>query len=222
MRIPRLEASSNRMRSLLLDVPSKAHWSPSLIKRRSNHVSTQWLLTPHTAKHIGTLNAKGEFITLVPRYTSLPTRRIFEFGNAQQGQTQAYFALYEGEHEIVTEEIPAPPREPIEGEEDKSHMRMRSPRSSRRSLSSLPTSFWKLSCHPENGTELGVAKIEATLTIESDKKLTLFSEKRRVQLSRFNSKKTCKQNTDTVIKRKRNPSLVSCLCFFRNIRSSIH
>ncbi|CAO3671501.1 unnamed protein product [Umbelopsis ramanniana] len=129
-------------------------------------------LTPHTTKHIGTLNAKGEFITIVPRYTSLPTRRIFEFGNAQQGQTQAYFALYEGDHEIVTEEIAAPPREAVEGDEDEEAYEDE-PEIIKKVVIKPSTQLLEAVLALENGMELGVSKIEATLTIESNHKINL-------------------------------------------------
>ena len=129
-------------------------------------------LTPHTTKHIGTLNAKGEFITIVPRYTSLPTRRIFEFGNAQQGQAQAYFALYEGDHEIVTEEIAPAPREPIEGEEGEEPYEDE-PEIVKKVVIKPSNKLLEAVLPLENGMELGVAKIEATLTIESDSKVNL-------------------------------------------------
>jgi molecular chaperone DnaK (HSP70) len=129
-------------------------------------------LTPHTTKHIGTLNAKGEFITIVPRYTSLPTRRIFEFGNAQQGQAQAYFALYEGDHEIVTEEIAPAPREPIEGEEGEEPYEDE-PEIVKKVVIKPSSKLLEAVLPLENGMELGVAKIEATLTIESDSKVNL-------------------------------------------------
>ncbi|KAJ2957918.1 hypothetical protein NQZ79_g6441 [Umbelopsis isabellina] len=129
-------------------------------------------LTPHTTKHIGTLNHKGEFITIVPRYTSLPTRRIFEFGNAQQGQTHAYFALYEGDHEIVTEEIPAPPREPIEGDEDEEPYEDE-PEIIKKVVIKPASKLLEAVLPLENGLEQGVAKIEVTITVESDNKINL-------------------------------------------------
>ncbi|KAG2175960.1 hypothetical protein INT44_000438 [Umbelopsis vinacea] len=127
-------------------------------------------LTPHTTKHIGTLNANGEFITIVPRYTSLPTRRIFEFGNAQQGQTQAYFALYEGDHEIVTEEIAAPPREAADDDEEAYEDE---PEIVKKVVIKPSTKLLEAVLALENGMEKGVSKIEATLTIENNNKINL-------------------------------------------------
>ncbi|KAI7907357.1 heat shock protein 70 family [Cokeromyces recurvatus] len=72
-------------------------------------------LAPNTTKAIGVLNAKGEFITVIPRGTALPTRRVFEFGNAEDNQSAAYLALYEGEH--VIEKVEVKP-EPVEVEDD--------------------------------------------------------------------------------------------------------
>ncbi|KAG0025673.1 Hsp70 protein that interacts with Zuo1p [Podila clonocystis] len=60
-------------------------------------------VTPHTVKPIGVVGSKGEFITIVPNHTPLPVKRVFEFGQAEQGQQEVYFALYEGEQDALPE-----------------------------------------------------------------------------------------------------------------------
>ncbi|KAF9347710.1 Hsp70 protein that interacts with Zuo1p [Mortierella sp. AD094] len=61
-------------------------------------------VTPHTVKPIGVAGPNDEFFTIIPSHTPLPAKRIFEFGQAADGQTEVYFALYEGEQD------PLPPK----------------------------------------------------------------------------------------------------------------
>ncbi|KAG0165409.1 Hsp70 protein that interacts with Zuo1p [Apophysomyces sp. BC1034] len=74
-------------------------------------------LAPSTQKAIGVINANGDFVTIIPRGTALPARRVFEFNPASADQTHAYLALHEGDHTIEKTEIPAEPVEVEEGEE---------------------------------------------------------------------------------------------------------
>ncbi|KAG0344481.1 Hsp70 protein that interacts with Zuo1p [Podila humilis] len=60
-------------------------------------------VTPHTVKPIGVVGSKGEFVTIVPSHTPLPVKRVFAFGQAEQGQQAVYFALYEGEQDPLPE-----------------------------------------------------------------------------------------------------------------------
>lgn len=60
-------------------------------------------VTPHTVKPIGVVGSKGEFITIIPNHTPLPVKRVFEFGQAEQGQQEVYFALFEGEQDALPE-----------------------------------------------------------------------------------------------------------------------
>ncbi|KAF9201489.1 Hsp70 protein that interacts with Zuo1p [Haplosporangium sp. Z 27] len=61
-------------------------------------------VTPHTVKPIGVAGPNDEFFTIIPSHTPLPAKRIFEFGQAADGQQEVYFALYEGEQD------PLPPK----------------------------------------------------------------------------------------------------------------
>ncbi|KAF9585867.1 Hsp70 protein that interacts with Zuo1p [Lunasporangiospora selenospora] len=61
-------------------------------------------VTPHTVKPIGVVGAQDEFFTIIPNHTPLPAKRVFEFGQAADGQREVYFALYEGEQD------PLPPK----------------------------------------------------------------------------------------------------------------
>ncbi|KAF9431846.1 Hsp70 protein that interacts with Zuo1p [Entomortierella beljakovae] len=61
-------------------------------------------VTPHTVKPIGVAGPNGEFFTIIPSHSPLPAKRMFEFGQAADGQQEVYFALYEGEQD------PLPPK----------------------------------------------------------------------------------------------------------------
>ncbi|CEI91691.1 hypothetical protein RMCBS344292_05974 [Rhizopus microsporus] len=74
-------------------------------------------LVPHTNKAIGILNANNEFVTIIPRGTALPTRRVFEFSNAQDNQSHAYVSLYEGDHIVEKTEVQPEPV-PVEDDEE--------------------------------------------------------------------------------------------------------
>ncbi|KAI7873301.1 heat shock protein 70 family [Mucor mucedo] len=74
-------------------------------------------LAPNTSKAIGVINAKGEFVTVIPRATALPTRRVFEFSNAEANQTHAYVALFEGDHVVEKTEVKHEAPAAEEGEE---------------------------------------------------------------------------------------------------------
>lgn len=74
-------------------------------------------LAPNTSKAIGVINAKGEFVTVIPRGTALPTRRVFEFSNSEANQTHAYLALFEGEHVVEKTEVKHEAAPVEEGEE---------------------------------------------------------------------------------------------------------
>ncbi|GBC07176.1 hypothetical protein RclHR1_00730025 [Rhizophagus clarus] len=80
-------------------------FSDKLINDSINSTTT---FTPHMLKSIGIVNAKQEFITLIPENTPLPVRRNFIFSNYSENQKEIYITIWEGiqkhQEEIVKEE----------------------------------------------------------------------------------------------------------------------
>ncbi len=65
----------------------------------NDSVNSSITFTPHLLKSIGILNAKQEFITLIPENTPLPVRRNFTFSNYLENQKEIYIAIWEGVHQ---------------------------------------------------------------------------------------------------------------------------
>ncbi|CAO3566734.1 unnamed protein product [Mortierella alpina] len=129
-------------------------------------------VTPHTVKPIGVVGSKDEFITIIPNHTPLPAKRVFEFGTAEAGQAEVYFALYEGEQD------PLPPKkekaEKIDvGSDDEDE------EEEEEELPAKPT-FHKTTLLAEvvlkelpASAKAGELKIEATVQVDITNKLTI-------------------------------------------------
>ncbi|RUS21325.1 heat shock protein 70 family [Endogone sp. FLAS-F59071] len=127
-------------------------------------------LTPHTSKPIGVVNAKGDFVTVVPRDTPLPVRRAFEFGNSQDSQRSVYLALWEGEHEIIRETLPK--REGAEEDEE--------PETAVHHKTKPATLLAELVLDGlAEGVKAGQAKIEVVVTIDAEEKVTVVLREKR-------------------------------------------
>ncbi|KAF9168183.1 Hsp70 protein that interacts with Zuo1p [Actinomortierella ambigua] len=131
-------------------------------------------VTPHTVKPIGVVGSKGEFITIIPDHTPLPVKRVFEFGNAEEGQAAVYFALFEGEQDPlpVKEEKPAKPAKENDDddseEEEEDEIVVAKPTYHQTTqlaevvLAGLPA-----------GAKAGSLKIEATVQVDVTNKVTI-------------------------------------------------
>ncbi|KAG0224309.1 Hsp70 protein that interacts with Zuo1p [Actinomortierella wolfii] len=128
-------------------------------------------VTPHTVKPIGVVGSKGEFITIIPDHTPLPAKRVFEFGNAEEGQSAVYFALYEGEQDPlpVKEEKPAKPANDDDSEEEEEEEIVvvkptyhQTTQLAEVVLAGLPA-----------GAKAGSLKIEATVQVDINNKVTI-------------------------------------------------
>ncbi|KAI8888773.1 hypothetical protein K501DRAFT_267579 [Backusella circina FSU 941] len=133
------------------------------------------LLTYHFTSHvkmrkaIGILNAAGEFVTVIPRGTSLPTRRVFEFSNSADNQTQAYVALYEGDHTIEKTEIKP---EPVQVEDDEEPYEEEPEVITK--VFNKPAAQLIEACLPlEKGAKAKGSKIEVQITVDANAHLTL-------------------------------------------------
>ncbi|KAF9916071.1 Hsp70 protein that interacts with Zuo1p [Lobosporangium transversale] len=129
-------------------------------------------VTPHTAKPIGVAGPNDEFFTIIPNHTPLPVKRVFEFGNAAEGQTEAYFALYEGEQDP----LPAK-KEKVEkpgiGSDDEAE------EEEEEDIPVKPT-YHKTTLLAEvvlkdlpAGSKAGALKIEATVQVDVNSKVTI-------------------------------------------------
>src|SRR4051794_6625692 len=78
-----------------------SNFADKLINDSVNSTTT---FTPHLLKPIGIVNAKQEFITLVPENTPLPVRRNFTFSNYLENQKEIYITMWEGVQEHQEEE----------------------------------------------------------------------------------------------------------------------
>ncbi|CAI2175561.1 693_t:CDS:2 [Funneliformis geosporum] len=74
----------------------------------NDSLDTSITLIPHLLKSIGILNAKKEFITLIPENTPLPVRRNFTFSNYLENQKEIYIAIWEDKLlvEMVLKDLP--------------------------------------------------------------------------------------------------------------------
>lgn len=124
-------------------------------------------LAPNTAKAIGVINAKGEFVTVIPRGTALPTRRVFEFSNSEANQAQAYLALFEGEHIIEKTEVK---REIEEGEEVYEDEQ---PEIVTKVYQKPAAKLIEASLALEKATKPKESKIEVQITVDAQANLTL-------------------------------------------------
>jgi molecular chaperone DnaK (HSP70) len=90
----------------------------------NDSIDSSITFTPHLSKSIGIVNAKQEFIKLIPENTPLPVRRNFTFSNYLKNQKEIYIAIWEGVHQHQVEEKKAegkreggeeinPPQHPI-------------------------------------------------------------------------------------------------------------
>ncbi|KAF9366869.1 Hsp70 protein that interacts with Zuo1p [Mortierella sp. NVP85] len=128
-------------------------------------------VTPHTVKPIGVVGANDEFFTIIPNHTPLPAKRVFEFGQAADGQQEVYFALYEGEQD------PLPPKKekvvkPNVGSDDEEE-------EEEEELPAKPT-YHKTTLLAEvvlkglpAGAKAGSLKIEATVQVDVSSKVTI-------------------------------------------------
>lgn len=126
-------------------------------------------LAPNTSKAIGVLNAKGEFVTVIPRNTALPTRRVFEFSNAEAGQTHAYVALYEGDHTVEKEEIKP---EPVQVEDDEEPYE-EEPEIITKVYNKPAAQLVEASLPLEKASKAKESKIEVQITVDAQANLTL-------------------------------------------------
>ncbi|GJJ75021.1 hypothetical protein EMPS_07379 [Entomortierella parvispora] len=128
-------------------------------------------VTPHTVKPIGVAGPNGEFFTIIADHTPLPAKRVFEFGQAAEGQQEVYFALYEGE-----QDAPAPKKEKVEkvdvGSDDEEE-------EEEEELPAKPT-YHKTTLLAEvvlkelpAGAKAGELKIEATVQVDASNKVTV-------------------------------------------------
>ncbi|KAF9371272.1 Hsp70 protein that interacts with Zuo1p, partial [Mortierella sp. AD011] len=128
-------------------------------------------VAPHTVKPIGVAGPNDEFFTIIPSHTPLPAKRVFEFGQAADGQTEVYFALYEGEQD------PLPPKkEKVEkvdvGSDDEEE-------EEEEDLPVKPT-YHKTTLLAEvvlkelpAGAKAGTLKIEATVQVDASSKIVI-------------------------------------------------
>ncbi|KAI8378497.1 heat shock protein 70 family [Blakeslea trispora] len=126
-------------------------------------------LAPNTTKAIGVLNAKGEFVTIIPRGTSLPARRVFEFSNAQANQTHAYVALYEGDHTVEKHEIK---HEPVPVDDDEEPYE-EEPEIVTKVFNKPAAQLIEASLPLANGAKEKGSKIEVQITVDAQANLTL-------------------------------------------------
>ncbi|GAA5810240.1 hypothetical protein MFLAVUS_003660 [Mucor flavus] len=124
-------------------------------------------LAPNTAKAIGVINAKGEFVTVIPRGTALPTRRVFEFSNSEANQAQAYLALFEGEHIIEKTEVKREIEEGEEAYEDEQ------PEIVTKVYQKPAAKLIEASLALEKATKPKESKIEVQITVDAQANLTL-------------------------------------------------
>ncbi|RGB44007.1 heat shock protein 70 family [Rhizophagus diaphanus] len=87
----------------------------------NDSINSSTIFTPHLLKSIGIVNAKQEFITLIPENTPLPVRRNFTFSNYLENQKEIYITIWEGvqkhqEDEKKAEEEKNDEKEEGEGE----------------------------------------------------------------------------------------------------------
>ncbi|KAI7870789.1 heat shock protein 70 family [Spinellus fusiger] len=122
-------------------------------------------LVPHTEKAIGVLNANKEFVSIIPRGTALPVRRVFEFSNATENQTHAYLALHEGDHTVEKTEIPA---EPVEEDEEPLE-----PEVITKVITKPAALLAELNLPLEHGQKVKASKIEVQVTVDAENKLTV-------------------------------------------------
>lgn len=124
-------------------------------------------LAPNTSNAIGVINAKGEFVTVIPRGTALPTRRVFEFSNSEANQAEAYIALFEGEHVIEKTEVK---REVEEGEEVYEDEQ---PEIVTKVFQKPAAKLIEASLPLEKATKPKESKIEVQITVDAQANLTL-------------------------------------------------
>ncbi|KAI9021449.1 heat shock protein 70 family [Phycomyces nitens] len=122
-------------------------------------------LVPHTQKAIGVLNANKEFVTIIPRGTALPARRVFEFSNSADNQTHAYLALHEGNHTIKKTELPA---EPVEDDEEPLE-----PEVITKVVTKPAALLAELSLPLQHGKKAKESKVEVQVTVDADSKLSV-------------------------------------------------
>ncbi|KAI9311792.1 Hsp70 protein-domain-containing protein [Dichotomocladium elegans] len=121
-------------------------------------------VAPHTKKAIGVVDAKGEFVTVIPRGTALPARRTFVVGAA--GAEHAYVALHEADRVIEKIEIPVEPVEVEEGEEP-----IEEEPEIVTKVVHKPAALLAEACLPlSKGKD---SKVEVQITIDADSKLSL-------------------------------------------------
>jgi molecular chaperone DnaK (HSP70) len=126
-------------------------------------------LAPSTSKAIGILNAAGEFVTVIPRGTALPTRRVLQFSNSADNQTQAYVALYEGDHTIEKTEIKP---EPVQVEDDEEPYEEEPEIITK--VFNKPAAQLIEACLPlEKAAKSKDSKIEVQITVDANAHLTL-------------------------------------------------
>lgn len=126
-------------------------------------------LAPNTSKAIGIINANGDFVTVIPRDTALPTRRVFEFSNSADNQSHAYLALYEGDHVVEKVEVKAEPIPVEEGEE----LYQEEPEIVTKVYQKPATQLIEASLPLEKGAKAKASKIEVQITVDAQQNLTL-------------------------------------------------
>jgi len=126
-------------------------------------------LAPNTSKAIGVINANGDFVTVIPRGTALPTRRVFEFSNSAANQTHAYLALYEGDHVVEKVEVKA---EPIPVEESEGPYE-EEPEVVTKVYQKPAAQLIEASLELEQGAKAKGSKIEVQITVDAQSNLTL-------------------------------------------------
>lgn len=126
-------------------------------------------LAPNTTKAVGVINAKGEFVTVIPRGTALPTRRVFEFSNSEANQTHAYIALFEGDHIVEKVEVKA---EPVQLEDDEEPYE-EEPEVITKVFNKPATQLVEACLPLENASKPKASKIEVQVTVDAQSNLTL-------------------------------------------------
>ncbi|CAG8449140.1 7281_t:CDS:2 [Diversispora eburnea] len=63
--------------------------------------SIKTISSSHLSKPIGVINAKKEFVTIIPENTPLPVRRTYTFSNISANQKEIYVEIWEGEYKKV-------------------------------------------------------------------------------------------------------------------------
>ncbi|KAI8977690.1 heat shock protein 70 family [Mycotypha africana] len=126
-------------------------------------------LAPNTTKAIGILNANGDFVPVIPRGTALPTRRVFEFSNSEDNQSNAYVALYEGDHTIEKEEIK---HEPVQLEDDEEPYE-EEPEIVTKVVNKPATKLIEACLPLEKATKAKSSKIEVQITVDAQANVTL-------------------------------------------------